>query len=139
MKQEDISNMKDLHVLYIEDDMELQECFGAVLEKIFNKLTVASNGQEGLDLLMNKENHFDFIISDIEMPKMSGLDMIKELRKTGSNIPCILTTAHGEFDYFMRANDLGVFRYIQKPLDIQEILEAICDNQRGLEVKKIDL
>ena len=138
MNQENMTNIKDVHILYVEDDMKIQTSFGNVLKKLFNSVTIASNGQEGLKIFMD-ENRFDFIISDIDMPEMSGLDMLEEIRKTGSNIPCILTTAHGEFDYFMRANEIGVFRYMQKPLDINELLEAIHDNQNGLEVKKIDL
>jgi len=139
MDQETINNIKDIHILYVEDDIEIQDSFSAVLKKLFNSVTIASNGQEGLDLFKKKENIFDFIISDIEMPEMNGLEMIEEIKKTGSEIPCILTTAHGEFDYFMKANEIGVFRYMQKPLDINELLEAIQDNQNGLEVKKIDL
>jgi len=139
MDQETINNIKDIHILYVEDDIEIQDSFSAVLKKLFNSVTIASNGQEGLDLFKKKENTFDFIISDIEMPEMNGLEMIEEIKKTGSEIPCILTTAHGEFDYFMKANEIGVFRYMQKPLDINELLEAIQDNQNGLEVKKIDL
>jgi len=139
MDQETINNIKDIHILYVEDDIEIQDSFSAVLKKLFNSVTIASKGQEGLDLFKKKENTFDFIISDIEMPEMNGLEMIEEIKKTGSEIPCILTTAHGEFDYFMKANEIGVFRYMQKPLDINELLEAIQDNQNGLEVKKIDL
>ena len=133
----DISS--DYSILYVEDDKDIQKLFGNVLHKLFSDVTIASDGEEGLDLFKQDINKFDFIVSDIQMPQMDGLDMIEEIKKIRADIPCILTTAHGEFDYFMRANELGIFRYIQKPLDIDELLEAINDFQCGLEVKKIDL
>ena len=139
MNQEKMDNIKDLHILYVEDDKDIQKLFGNVLHKLFSDVTIASDGQEGLDLFKQDINKFDFIVSDIQMPQMDGLDMIEEIKKIRADIPCILTTAHGEFDYFMKANELGIFRYIQKPLDIDELLEAINDFQCGLEVKKIDL
>jgi len=139
MNQEKMDNIKDLHILYVEDDKDIQKLFGNVLHKLFSDVTIASDGEEGLDLFKQDINKFDFIVSDIQMPQMDGLDMIEEIKKIRADIPCILTTAHGEFDYFMRANELGIFRYIQKPLDIDELLEAINDFQCGLEVKKIDL
>jgi len=139
MNQEKMDNIKDLHILYVEDDKDIQKLFGNVLHKLFSDVTIASDGEEGLDLFKQDINKFDFIVSDIQMPQMDGLDMIEEIKKIRADIPCILTTAHGEFDYFMKANELGIFRYIQKPLDIDELLEAINDFQCGLEVKKIDL
>ena len=70
---------------------------------------------------------------------MDGLEMFQEIKKLGKDVPCIVTTAHGEYDYFMQANEIGVYRYIQKPLDINELFEAVNDYLDGREVKKIDL
>ena len=139
MNQENIDEIKNLSILYVEDDIEIQNTFGDLLKKIFSKIQICSNGVEGLSAFQNAQSSFDFIISDIEMPEMNGLEMIERIKEIDSTIPCILTTAHGEFDYFMKANEIGVFRYIQKPIDIDELLEAIGDSQNGLEVKKIDL
>jgi len=139
MNQEDIQTLQKLNVLYVEDDDVIQETFGKILQKVFAQVIMASNGDEGLTLYQENSNIIDFIISDIQMPKMDGLEMIHEIKKQNEKIPCILTTAHGEYDYFMRANEIGVYRYIQKPLNINELFEAIKDFQNGLEVKKIDL
>jgi len=139
MNQKKLDNIKALNILYVEDDIEIQKIFADILQKLFFHVTIASNGKEGLDLFKRNQDKYDFILSDIQMPEMDGLKMIEEIKKIKVNIPCILTTAHGDFDYFMRANDIGVFRYMQKPLDINELLEAIDDFQNGLEVKKINL
>ena len=139
MDQQDILKLKALNILYVEDDKEIQENFGKILRKVFLSVTVASNGHEGLEIFKEKKEKIDFIISDIKMPIMDGLKMYQEIKKLGTNIPCIITTAHGEFDYFVQANEIGIFRYIQKPLDINELFEAVNDYMNGLEVKKISL
>ena len=139
MNQEDILKLKALNVLYVEDDSEIQENFSKILRKVFSSVTVASNGQEGVEIFKEKSENIDFIITDIKMPIMDGLEMFQEIKKLGTDIPCIVTTAHGEYDYFMQANEIGVYRYIQKPLDINELFEAVNDYLDGREVKKIDL
>jgi YesN/AraC family two-component response regulator len=139
MGRENYESLKKLSVLYVEDDYQVQKQFTNVLKKVFSNVLIAANGQEGLELYKENNHKIDFIIADVQMPEMDGLEMIEEIRKTNSDIACILVTSHGEFDYFIRANDLGVYRYIQKPLDINELFEAIKDFQSGFEVKKIDL
>ena len=139
MSSEKIKILQTLNILYVEDDTEVQKQFTNVLKKVFFSVLVASNGQEGLNLFKANSNTLDFVVSDVQMPEMDGLEMISEIRKVNPDIPCILITSHGEFDYFMRANELGVYRYIQKPLDVNELFEAINDFHSGREVKKIDL
>lgn len=138
MEYKDIERLKSLNILYAEDDQVIQEKFTKILRKVFLSVTVASNGQDGLELFKQKEK-IDFIISDINMPIMDGLEMFQEIKKLGQDIPCILITAHGEYDYFMKANEIGIYRYIQKPLDINELFEAVKDFLDGREVKKINL
>jgi len=139
MNSENYKSLQTLNILYVEDDTSVQKQFTNVLKKVFANVLIASNGQEGLDIYIKNESEINFVISDVQMPIMDGLEMIEEIRKRNTEVPCILITSHGEFDYFMRANDLGVYRYIQKPLDVNELFEAIRDFQSGLEVKKIDL
>lgn len=135
----DIENLKNLTVLYVEDEEEVQKQFANVLNKVFFKVFIASNGQEGVEVFKEHKESIDFIISDIQMPLLDGLEMIEQIKEINPDIPAILVTSHGEFDYFMRANDLGVYRYIQKPLDVSELFEAVKDFQSGLVVKKIEL
>lgn len=135
----DIENLKKLTVLYVEDEEEVQKQFANVLKKVFSKVLIASNGQEGVEVFQKNQESINFIISDIQMPILNGLDMIEKIKEINPEIPAILVTSHGEFDYFMRANDLGVYRYIQKPLDVSELFEAVKDFQNGLVVKKIEL
>jgi len=116
--------LKDKKILFVEDDELIINSIEPVFKKVFQNIFMARNGEDGLNLF--KENQdVDFIITDIKMPKMNGLEMIEEIQKIKQNIPTILITADGEYDSFLKADELGVYRYILKPLDVQEILEAI--------------
>jgi len=133
-----IENLKTKNILYVEDDISIVTSFLPILNKLFKTVLVANNGLEGLELFKANDN-INFVITDIKMPKMDGLEMAREIKKINPNMPCIITTAHGELDYFMQADEIGVYRYIQKPLNINEIIEAIDNFEDGLEVKKTDL
>ncbi len=121
-----IEHLKSKKVLYVEDDAAIMKSFSKILNKIFGEVKTAMNGIEGLELY--KENQdTSFVITDIKMPKMDGLDMAKKIKEINPDVPCILTTAHGEYDYFLRADQIGIYRYIQKPLNINELIEALVD------------
>ena len=122
----DIKHLKDKKVLYVEDDIAVMNSFSKILNKVFGEVKTAINGQEGLELF--KENKdVAFVITDIKMPKMDGLDMAKAIKDISPNTPCILTTAHGEYDYFLRADTIGVYRYIQKPINVNELLQSLVE------------
>ena len=106
MNQKDIDKLKNINILYVEDDKVIQATFGKILKKVFSSVIVASNGQHGLDTFKQNKQSIDFIITDINMPVMNGLEMFQEIKKLSQDVPCIVTTAHGEYDYFMHANEI---------------------------------
>jgi len=86
---------------------------------------IAKNGEEGLDLI--KEKIPDIVISDIRMPKLSGLEMIKELEDISTSMKFIILTGHREFDYAQKAINLGVVAYLLKPTNIEDIKSAVLE------------
>jgi DNA-binding NtrC family response regulator len=124
-----IELLKNKKVLYVEDDIAIVKTFSRILNKVFKEVIVGMDGVEGLVSFKNNQD-IDFIITDINMPNMDGLEMIEEIRKLGSEIPVILTTAHGEYDYFLRADTVNVYRYIQKPININEFLELLINYKK---------
>ena len=121
----DLEKLKTKNVLYVEDDESIMASFSKILNKIFNNVYTATNGVDGLEQFKQYKDDIDFVITDIKMPKMDGLEMSDEIKKIDPNMPCILTTAHAEYDYFLKADEIGIYRYITKPLNINELLEAI--------------
>lgn len=117
--------LKNLNVLYVEDDADTKRLTAMVLEDYVGNLIVANNGQEALKLF--NTNPIDLIITDILMPKINGIELTKSVRQASNhpNCPVIITTAHTEVPYLLDAISLKVDGYILKPIDIEELLNAI--------------
>lgn len=114
---------KDLKALYVEDQEEIRNFTKSILENFFREVIIAENGEKGLNTFLNDK--FDLIITDIQMPKMTGLEMIKEIRKSDEYIPVVITTAFNDEDYFLDSIELGVDRYILKPLEPKKLTNAL--------------
>ena len=117
--------LKDLTLLYVEDESETREHFLFYLEDNFKKIIIATDGQDGLNKFKEKASAIDIIISDIQMPKMDGLKMIYEIKKLNRKIPCILTTAHNDSEYLLEAIELGIVSYLTKPINIDTLFKKI--------------
>jgi len=116
-------NLSKLNVLYVEDEPEVREAFSMILRRVMKNVFVASNGLEGLETFKNEK--IDFIISDIRMPKMTGLEMVEEIQKLDAQIPVLFTTAFSDSKYLLEAIDIGVNGYLIKPIDRNKLITKI--------------
>ena len=116
---------KNFTILYVEDETELQNIFSSIITTLFKNLIVASNGQEGIDIFTKRQNEIDIIITDINMPKMNGLIMCKHIRKLNHSIPIIITTAHNDNNFLHQAIELGISKFIAKPINMKNLLKDI--------------
>ncbi len=94
----------------------------------------AKNGKEALDKF--KEEPVDIIITDINMPIISGLDLISEIKKINNTVRFIVLSGYDEFSYAQKAIGLGVDNYILKPIDdieLEKTIKGICKNKMELE------
>ena len=117
--------LKDISVLYVEDENDVREFTSKLLGSLLKKVYVAQNGLEGLELYKENQNDIDLIISDINMPKMDGLEFLEELRKSNSSIPFIFVTARDEPDKMLKAIQLDIDNYVLKPIHLQNLLSII--------------
>ena len=115
--------LKDITVLYVEDEIDVLEEIVEMLEIKIKKLYTASNGQEGLELY-KKYKDIDIIISDIKMPIMDGMSMIENIREFDKEVPVVITTAFNEISFLKHAIDLHVDKYITKPIDFSQLLSV---------------
>lgn len=106
-------------VLYVEDDLLVSEIMEMTLKIFFDKVLIAYDGEEGLELF--KKEKPDLIISDILMPKLDGLEMSKEILKINKDAKIILVTADNESNYHTKAKEIGVLDYLQKPIDFEKL------------------
>jgi len=102
-------------ILYVEDEEGVRKGYEKALKRHAKEFYVASNGREGLELFIRYQP--DIVITDINMPKMNGIEMSKAIKKINPDQEIIITTAHSETGYFMEAIDLQINSYLLKPID----------------------
>ncbi len=120
----DLNYLKECTVLYVEDEKSIQKQTKMILDDFVKEVRVASDGQRGLEMAL--EDDIDVIITDIMMPNLNGIDMLKELKETHKkSIPSIITTAFTETEYLMEAIRLKVDGFIVKPINIKDLLNSI--------------
>ena len=122
--QEKIQKLRELKLLFVEDEEDLLSIISDTLVKLQANFVTAKNGLEALDVLAANPD-IDAIITDINMPYMNGLDMIKEINDKGISLPIIIMSAHTESEYINKANEYGVKDYLLKPFDFIKFIELI--------------
>ncbi|EAI4321672.1 response regulator transcription factor [Campylobacter fetus] len=115
--------LKSLTVLFVEDEDKIRTSMGSAMEGIFAKVILAGNGDEGLKKF--KKFNPDVIVTDISMPIMDGLDMSKEIRDISKDTPIVILSAFSEKEKLLKAIEIGIDKYIIKPIDMEELFEAI--------------
>jgi len=126
---------KKLSILYIEDDLETKNIISEILLNFTDKLITAEDGLKALELYKN--NSIDLIFTDLEMPKLNGIEFIKQIRKCDYHIPIVVFTAYTDKEHLLPCANLNIQGYLEKPLDYKK-LENIFENIL-LYLKKIDL
>ncbi|MBB5021504.1 response regulator transcription factor [Desulfurispira natronophila] len=124
--------LHNLSILYVEDEVIIKKIMERSLTPLVKHLYIASNGREGL--AMYEQNRPDVIITDINMPVMSGLEMIRRIRHTDSATPIIAATAFSEEDYYTEVVELEVDSFLIKPISVADLvtrIESVVAPQRG--------
>ncbi len=117
-------NLKNYTILYVEDEKESVELIQTLLKTKIKTIFVAYDGVEGLELY--KKHLPDIVISDIQMPNMNGIEMAKEIKKLNPKQNIIFITAFNENNLLLEAINLGIDKYIIKPiLSLESLLNPI--------------
>jgi YesN/AraC family two-component response regulator len=122
--QEKLAKIKELKMLFVEDEPDLINIISTTLTKLNLNFLTASNGEEALELYKNNLD-IDLIITDINMPKMNGLALIENVRDIDSSLPVIIMSAHTEQEYIKKAAQLGVTSYLLKPFDFIKFIDLV--------------
>jgi len=121
-------------ILYIEDDRLTQRIIVSVLEKYFNKIFVANDGVEGIALYHEKLP--DIILSDISMPNLNGIEMIETIKHYNPKQKIIFFTGYDDLEYLKKSINIGIDKYILKPLKTEEMLSALNEVIKSLKDEK---
>ena len=105
---------KNLSLLYVEDNRYLSKANMQLFEEIFLHVDLAEDGKMGLELY--DQNEYDLIISDINLPRMNGLTMLKNIFKDNAKQPTIVVSAYSEVEYLSKLQELKIEHFLTKPV-----------------------
>jgi len=112
----------ELNILVVEDDEVLRESFQQLLSYLFAEVDAAVDGQDALDQLAEK--NYDIVLTDLRMPRMSGFQLLQEIRQQSPQQPIVVISAHE--DEALR-RELAVYKvhYLSKPVILEELLKVV--------------
>lgn len=116
--------LSNLTVLYVEDEDNLRAALQNAIGDEFSEFIVARDGSEGLKKF--KKFKPDIVITDISMPICDGLQMSKEIKKLSREIPIVILSAFSEKERLLEAIDVGIDKYLIKPIDPDELINILC-------------
>jgi EAL domain-containing protein (putative c-di-GMP-specific phosphodiesterase class I) len=123
-----VSPKEDGRVLVVDDEVPLRELFATVLSDAGWRVDVADSGAEALKLLGGQ--HYDVVLSDIDMPGMSGLQLLQAVRARDLDLPVLLVTGHPQLESAVQALEQGALRYLLKPVALNDLTEAVAGAAR---------
>lgn len=121
----DNSPLKKSTILYVEDDEILREEISNLFKDFFKNVIVASNGEEAYEYFLTNKNKIDIILTDINMPKMNGVELISKIREKNQKIPILVCTAFNDSSLLVKIIKLSINDYILKPIQMMTTLK-IC-------------
>ncbi|NJN68745.1 MAG: response regulator [Chloroflexaceae bacterium] len=107
--------------MIVEDDPAIRRLYSFLLTNSGYNVLEAEDGLEALERYDQEDSKCDLIITDMNMPRMGGMELVKELRKRSSEVYVIMVTAYGTPDTERLARSLGANEYIAKPFDFEEL------------------
>jgi DNA-binding response OmpR family regulator len=120
---ENIHAREGLDILVVEDEHKLANAIAEGLVRNGYQVTVAYSGESALEQL--REHNFDLILLDIMLPRMGGLETLRELRRDGFKIPVLALTSKGTIEDRVRGLDAGADDYLVKPFAFPELLARV--------------
>ncbi len=116
---------KDMRLLYVDDNQELCETNVSFFKDMFQEVDYALNGIDALKFYEKKS--YDLVITDINMPRLNGLALIKEIQKSQPEQSIIVVSAYSEIEYLSQVNDCNIEYFLTKPVDTKEMMEMIYE------------
>ncbi len=126
---------KDYDILFVEDSIALQQQVNKFLKKLFKNVYIASDGQEGLDLY--KKYNPTIVLTDLTMPKMSGHEMIREIKKIDPDEEIVILSAHSDSDTLMKSFHIGVTDFIAKPVNASKMITTFLKVLSNIKRKEL--
>ncbi len=121
-------------ILIVDDERNIREGLSEAFAMEGYLALKASDGQEAIRLL--DEQYIDLVITDLKMPRVSGMELLQHIKRRWQNIPVIIITAHGDISEAVSAMQFGALEFITKPLDLEHLLKL---TKNALEIRELSI
>ncbi len=115
--------MKNLAILLVDDEANQLESLSRFLKKRGHIVHTAGNGKKAVEIIA--DNYIDLVLSDFRMPEMTGLELLKEIKRINPEIDFVIVTAYGNVDEAVDIMKSGAYDYLSKPVDLDELENLI--------------
>jgi len=119
-----LAKMQKLKILFVDDEENVLSLMTDLLVDLDVDFLTACNGQDALDKIAVNPD-INLVVSDYHMPNMTGMQMLKHLRKDGNNVAFVFISGHQSMELFDQAEDLGALDYLYKPFDFSEFVQLV--------------
>ncbi len=126
---------RDISILYVEDEALIRNEMFNILFMLCEKVEMAVDGRDGLEKFRNE--NFDLVITDINMPYMNGFEMLREIKLLKPETPAIIISAYSQEEYFLQASKIDVINdYLFKPFKITDLIDRINKHTKKIEERR---
>ena len=126
------------HILVVDDDRAIRSAISFALNRTGFRVTEAPNGEEALDLIRQRhgtEESYDLLLTDLEMPRMTGAELISTLQQENIPMPTFVISANWDLDVIDALIDQGCLDFIKKPFELEKLVHridrALTENENG--------
>ena len=106
-------------ILVVDDEEGLREGLTRLLEDEGYRVLGAASGEQALEIV--RQNHIDLVLTDMRMPCMNGIELLKKVRAIHQEIGVIILTGFGEIESYIEAMNFGAMEYVSKPFKVNEL------------------
>jgi len=135
-----LSYTKQLSILFVEDHDDLRTNTTEILKNFFNTVNSSVNGEEALhqykDYYDVNEKYYDIILSDIQMPRLNGVELTENIYNINKNQIVIILSAHDDTKHLLPLINLGIEQFIKKPIDYQDLLGTLLNASKKIKLEQ---
>jgi nitrogen regulation protein NR(I) len=125
------------HVLIVDDEVNIRRVLAAMLKREGYEVTTAEDGEQALGVLHKVP--VDVVVTDLVMPRVGGMELLRKVSADFPDVPVILITAHGSVDSAVQALKAGAFDYVTKPFEQEELRKVIAKAAKAHEIERRNL
>ncbi|MGB9439370.1 MAG: response regulator, partial [Desulfobacterales bacterium] len=126
-------------ILVVDDDPFSLDLLRQELEHLGHEINTCTNGKKAIEKIISEASKHDFpgiIVTDVKMPRMDGIELMKRTIDLDPDLPVILITAYGDISMAVQAMHAGAYDFIEKPIDSEKLIDVV---KRGMEKRSLVL